>query len=372
MTKGIIKNLMFLVGCVHILGLSAADARIDVSLLNNQENIVPIVVIGSGPAGLMAAVYGARAGFKTLVIEGEKPGGLLTETTEVENWPGVLSGQGPDLIRGTREQAEHFGVEFLEGSVIKIEADSWPFRIHIEDGPVLNALSIVIASGASPRKLGVPGEEDHWGAGVSSCAVCDAPFYKGESVIVIGGGDSAAEEAMQLARHASQVKIIVRKDHMRASAHMQKLLKGYPNISILYNHEIKEIQGDSTGVTQVRAYNNQVDETFTMPIDGVFLAIGHIPNSGFIKDIVVCDAAGYIQMEGRTQYTSRRGIFAAGDVQDHRYRQAGTAAGHGIAAGLDAEGFLRDIGFSMRLAQQLPIRLFEVDMDPEIAAELEN
>ncbi len=323
-----------------------ADAR-------GKENIEEMVIIGSGPAGLMAAVYGARGGYKPLVIQGNKPGGLLTETTEVENWPGEISIMGPDIIKNLMGQAKFQGARFMEDAVQKINLDKWPFKITTEDGKIIHALSVIIGTGAAPRKLNVTGEEQYWGGGVTSCAVCDAPFYKGEDVVVIGGGDSAVEEAIQLAKFAKNITVLVRKPAMRAAASMQKRLKDYDNISVKYNMQIKEIIGDGNNVTELELYNNKKKSLVRMPISGVFLAIGHDPNTKLFRGQLKMNKAGYLNMKGRTQETSIDGVFAAGDVEDNEFRQAGVSAGRGSAAGIGAVRFLEEIGVTPKILVEL-------------------
>ncbi len=336
-------------------------AQMDMQRLEGKTNLMPVAVIGSGPAGLMAAIYCARGGKDTFVIEGNKPGGLLMDTTDVENWPGKTSIKGPEIIENLRAQAIHQGVKFVADAVERIDRSSWPYAIHTENGNQFHALSIIIATGASPRKLGVSGEELYWGGGVTSCAVCDAPFYKGEEVVVVGGGDSAIEEAIQLAAYAKKITILVRKDRMRAAAGMQARLKGYDQIQVQYNVEIRKILGNGELVTGVELYNHTTSKTSIFPTSGVFLAVGHDPNSQLIQGTVTTDPQGYIKVEGRTQETSVPGIFAAGDVADFRYRQAGTSAGQGISAGLDAVRFLDDIGFTPDITQQYAGKFFGAD-----------
>lgn len=319
-----------------------------------KENIEPIVIIGSGPAALGAALYAARANIQPLVIEGNNPGGLLMQTTEVENWLGEKSIMGPDLMKKVRAHVEYFGVPFLADTVASVDLSQWPFKIVTEDGKTIHALSLIITTGASPRRLDVPGEDTYWGSGgVSSCAVCDAPFYKGKDVVVVGGGDSAVEEAIQLAKHVNKVTVLVRKGKMRAAASMQDRLKGYKNIEIMHNVQIQEILGNGNQLTHIKLLNHETGETVDMPIDGVFLAVGHDPNSWLFKSQLALDSHGNIIMRGRTQETSVKGVFAAGDIEDNLYRQAFIASGRGNAAALDAEKFLAEIGFNDAIVQQL-------------------
>ncbi|MDR3550238.1 MAG: FAD-dependent oxidoreductase [Candidatus Babeliales bacterium] len=352
------------------LGILGHD--IDIANAANKENIVPILIIGSGPAGLCAAIYGVRGNIKVLVVHGPLPGGLLTQTTEVENWPGSSSILGQDIIQNLQDQAGQLAdkylkrsakddvskIEYLQDTIAKIDASAWPFKVYTDDGIVLHALSIIIATGASPKKLYVPGEHL---AGVTSCARCDAPFYEGKDVVVVGGGDTAVEEAMQLAHYAKSIKVLVRKDEMRASAIMKSRLAEYPSVSIEYNVEVKEILGDQeSGVVAVKLTHtkNNTRSISIMPVQGVFLAVGHTANSDLVKDIVDIDEQGVIQLQGRSQATSMPGIFAAGDVADKLYRQAGTAGGYGIGAGIDAINFLTHIGYTPSMAVQLEQNMF--------------
>ncbi len=319
----------------------------------SKENVVPIVVIGSGPAGLSAALYGARGGRETLVIEGNKPGGLLTETTEVENWPGEVSILGPDLMIKMREQVKRFGVEFLADAVEKVDLTNWPFHIVTEGGQSIHALSLIISTGANPRKLNILGEDLYWGSGVTSCATCDAPFFKDEEVVVIGGGDSAIEEALQLAKYASHVTVLVRSNKMRAASRMQDRIKEYKNVSVQYNLLPKEVMGDGIKVTGIKLLNGCTKKEFVMPISGVFLATGHDPSTKLFQGQIALTPTGHIELDTRTQQTSMPGVFAAGDVADNRYRQAIVSAGDGVKAALDAINFLEEVGLSPDIAQQM-------------------
>ncbi len=319
--------------------------------------VVPIVVIGSGPAGLSAALYAARSAVYTVVFQGKKPGGQLTETTYVENWPGTPKLLGSQLIDQNRKQAEKFGALIVNDTVTAINFNVWPFVVRTEDGARIHALSVIMATGADPRKLNdtgkVPGEKEYWGYGVTTCAVCDAPFYKGKKVVVVGGGDSAVEEATLLTSYASSVTILVRGSAMRAAPAMQARLKDSDKIKILYNTEITEIMGTGKTVTGVRLLNSKDKQTTELAVDGVFLAIGHKPNSQLVKGVVKMDGEGYIILPTRSQLTTVPGIFAAGDVADHVYRQAGVAAGDGIKAALDALAFLQSHGYSTSTAKEL-------------------
>ncbi len=321
-----------------------------------KKNIVPVLVVGSGPAGLAAALYGARGGMHTVVVEGGQPGGQLMGTSWVENWPGMKKMLGPDLMRNAREQAQEFGVLFVQDSVVSVSTEVWPYVVTLASGKTLYALSLIVATGSEPRRLRIPGEDEYWGKGVSVCATCDAPFYKGADIAVIGGGDSALEEAIQLSSYADHIHLLVRGEKMRASQTMQERIKAYPQIEVHFNTQPKEVVGNGAQVTGlVVEKNGQVQQ---IPLQGIFLAIGHIPNSTFVSSVVACDEEGNILLEGKTQHTTVPGIFAAGDVADKRYRQAGIAAGAGIRAGLDALEFLTNIGIQRSFIEKIEQRLF--------------
>ena len=356
---GIALSLIVLVGACSS---SAARSVVSIDDAIGKENIVPIVILGNGPAGLSAGIYSIWGGVRAVVFEGPLPGGLLTQTSLVENWPGNKSIQGPDIIKGLEAQVQGIGarskdaisqIEFVRDTVASIDLAHWPYKLTTENGVTMHALSIILATGATPKMLGVPGEQEFWKSGVTTCAVCDGPFYKDQDVVVVGGGDSAAEEAMQLARHAKNITVLVRKDTMRASAAMQAHLKESPSIKVMYNVQVKEIVGKDSEVTGVKLYNSQTKETSLLPVNGVFLAIGHTPNSQLVKPQVNTDEDGYIVLENRSQATNVPGVFAAGDVADRVYRQAGVASGHGIQAGLDAIAFLTSIGYNTKMAHEL-------------------
>lgn len=275
-------------------------------------NIVPIAIIGSGCAGLSSAIYSARANIKTVVIAGPKPGGALTETTHVENWPGEKSILGPILMENMRKQAESLGAEMLSDTVVKVDLSKWPYLLETEGGKKINALSIIIATGATPLMLNVPGEKEYWGKGVTNCAVCDAAFHKNNDVVIVGGGDSAIEEALQLAGYAKSIKILVRKDAMRAAASMQDKLNYYDHISIAYNTQILNIKGDDKGVRSIDIINSKSGQTQTLPVQGVFLAIGREPNVGMFKPYIRLDEQGYAWTNGATQRTSVPGFLPQG------------------------------------------------------------
>ena len=304
------------------------------------------LIIGSGPAGYTAAIYAARADLKPVIYTGLEPGGQLTTTTDVDNFPGYPKGiDGPKMMDELKEQAERFGTEVKIDFISKVEFSKNKGSLHkvfSQDGTEIEAKTIIICTGASAKYLGLPSEQKLIGGGVSACAVCDGFFYKNQEVAVVGGGDTAVEEATYLAKICSKVTMIVRKDHLRASKAMQNRIDKYPNISILYNHEVEEVIGDNV-VVGIKTINNLTKETSEIKITGLFLAIGHTPNTEIFKGQINMDESGYIITEPKSTITNIPGVFAAGDVQDKEYRQAVTAAGTGCMAALDAERYLQEI-----------------------------
>jgi len=301
-----------------------------------------LVIVGSGPAGYTAAIYAARADLEPILVSGPQPGGQLTITAEVENYPGFPDGVlGPEMMELFRRQAERFGTEFREGLVTSIDTSRRPFLVEIDEGrECIQAQAVIIATGASARWLGVPGEKEHWGKGVSACATCDGFFYRDQEVVVVGGGDTAMEEALFLTKFASRVTVIHRRDTLRASKIMQDKAKSNPKISFLWNSVVTEILGDESGVTGVRVKNLHSGDEAVLNCTGFFVAIGHEPNTKIFKGQLDMDENGYIRVEPGSTKTSVPGIFACGDVMDPVYRQAITAAGTGCMAALDAERYL--------------------------------
>ncbi|MDM9630654.1 thioredoxin-disulfide reductase [Robiginitalea aurantiaca] len=304
------------------------------------------LILGSGPAGYTAAIYAARADLKPVMYTGMEPGGQLTTTTEVDNFPGYPNGiDGPTMMVELQQQAERFGTEVRIGMATAVEFSDEPGGIHkvtIDNDKIVEAHSVIISTGASAKYLGIPSEQRLRGGGVSACAVCDGFFYKGQDVAIVGGGDTAAEEASYLAKICNKVTMLVRKDYMRASKAMQHRVESLSNIDIRYNTEVDEILGDQV-VEGLRMVNNQTGAKEEIPITGFFVAIGHKPNTEIFKGQIDMDDTGYIITRGKSTKTNKPGVFASGDVQDKEYRQAVTAAGTGCMAALDAERYLASV-----------------------------
>jgi thioredoxin reductase (NADPH) len=300
-----------------------------------------LIIVGGGPAGYTAALYAARANLAPLVIEGFNWGGQLMITSDVENYPGYPDGvMGPEMMSEFRRQAERFGAEFVTDDVTRVDFSERPFRVWVEDEEY-QARTVIVATGASARWLGLPGETQYQGRGVSACATCDGSFFREKELIVVGGGDTAMEEASFLTRFATKVTVVHRRDDFRASQIMLDRARSNPKIAFITNAVIDEILGDGK-VEAVRLRDVQTDETWEQSVDGVFVAIGHDPNTKLFVDQLDHDAAGYLITAPGSTETNVRGVFAAGDVQDHTYRQAVTAAGSGCMAALDAERLLAE------------------------------
>ncbi|MDY8137426.1 thioredoxin-disulfide reductase [Aquimarina sp. 2201CG5-10] len=307
---------------------------------------IKCLIIGSGPAGYTAAIYAARADLKPIMYTGMEPGGQLTTTTEVDNFPGYPEGiDGPTMMVQLQQQAERFGTEVRIGMVTSVDFSKEPGGIHkvtVDNSKEIEAESVIISTGATAKYLGLPSEQKLRGGGVSACAVCDGFFYKGQDVAIVGAGDTAAEEATYLSNICSSVTMLVRKDYMRASKAMQHRVNNTPNLKVLYNTEVDEVLGDQV-VEGLRMVNNQTGEKNDIEITGLFIAIGHKPNTDIFKGQIDMDDTGYIITEGKSTKTNIPGVFASGDVQDKEYRQAVTAAGTGCMAALDAERYLATV-----------------------------
>lgn len=308
-----------------------------------SEEIRDVIIVGTGPAGLTAAVYTARANLRPLVIEGLNAGGQLMLTTLVENWPGSRDGiMGPELMKDMRAQAERFGAEIIAGQVTAVDLRQRPFRLEV-DGRVLSCRALIVATGASARLLGLPSEMALMGRGVSTCATCDGFFFRNRPIAVVGGGDSALEEAIFLTKFASKVSLVHRRDRLRASKIMQDKAFANPKIEFVWNSEVVEVKDTGQGaVTAISVQHVLTGDRTDIPVEGVFVAIGHTPNTSLFAGQLAMDANGYLVTHNGSR-TSVPGVFACGDVQDHVYRQAITAAGSGCMAALDAERFLEGV-----------------------------
>lgn len=313
---------------------------------NQVSEKVHVLIIGSGPAGYTAAIYAARANMKPVLYQGIQPGGQLTITTEVENYPGYPDGiQGPEMMVNFEKQAARMGADIRYGLATKVDFSVRPFKVEIDEEKWIEADSVIISTGASAKWLGLESEQRLNGFGVSACAVCDGFFFRGKEVAIVGAGDTAAEEALYLSKLCTTVHMVVRRDQMRASKVMQDRVLNAPNIKVYWNSVTDEILG-ANKVEAVRLLNTATQEKTEIPVSGFFVAIGHEPNSGIFKDFIDMDETGYIQTIPGTSKTNVEGVFAAGDVQDKNYRQAVTAAGSGCMAALDAERYLTANGLA--------------------------
>ena len=306
-------------------------------------NTRKIVIIGSGPAGYTAALYASRANLNPLVIEGHEPGGQLTTTTDVDNFPGFPEGiMGPELMANMKKQTVRFGTEYLQTHVTAVDFSKRPFKITCENGDEMLAETVIISTGASAKYLGLPNEKELIGKGVSACATCDGFFYRDQIVHIVGGGDTAMEEATFLTKFAKKVYVVHRRDTLRASKPMQERAFNNDKIEFVWNNDVTEIIADDTGVTSIKVTNTQTGEVTERPTNGLFMGIGHTPNTGFLNGQVDLDDHGFIITKGEHPDTNIPGVFACGDVQDSYYRQAISAAGSGCQAAIRAERFLEE------------------------------
>jgi thioredoxin reductase (NADPH) len=315
--------------------------------MSNEK--IKVLIIGSGPAGYTAAIYAARAGLNPIVYTGGQPGGQLTTTNDVENFPGYTDGvNGSQMMVDLQKQAERFGTKVNYGLVTSVDFSVYPLKVTVDEKTVIEAESVIVATGATAKYLGLPSEEKYYNKGVSACAVCDGYFYRGKEVAVVGAGDSAAEESTYLSKLCTKVHLFVRREEMRASKIMQQRVLNTPNIEVHWNTDTEEILGDENGVHSVRISNNKTGEKKTLAVQGFFLAIGHKPNTDIFKGQLTMDEAGYVKVIPGSTKTNVEGVFAVGDVADKTYRQAITAAGTGCMGALDAEKFL--VGKELELA----------------------
>jgi thioredoxin reductase (NADPH) len=311
--------------------------------MSNEIEKVKCLIIGSGPAGYTAAIYAARANMNPVLYQGTQPGGQLTTTNEVENWPGNPEGiTGPEMMIGLQKQAQRFGTDVRDGWATKVDFSSEPHKVWINDAKEIHADTVIISTGASAKYLGLPSEQHYLqtGGGVSACAVCDGFFYRNQEVVIVGAGDSACEEAHYLSKLCKKVTMLVRSEKFRASKIMEQRVKNTENITILMNHDTVEVLGDGQVVTGVKAKNKTTNEDFEIPATGFFVAIGHKPNTDIFAEYITLDETGYIVNVPGSSKTNIPGVFVGGDAADHVYRQAITAAGTGCMAALDAERYL--------------------------------
>ncbi|SDL73760.1 thioredoxin-disulfide reductase [Pedobacter antarcticus] len=311
--------------------------------MNNslETEHVQCLIIGSGPAGYTAAIYAARADLKPVLYTGMEAGGQLTQTTDVDNFPGYPNGvMGPEMMEDFRKQAERFGTDIRFGYVSSVDFSSTPHRVVVDEIKTITADTVIISTGATAKWLGLPSEQKYNGFGVSACAVCDGFFFKGQDIAIVGAGDTAAEEATYLAKLCKKVYMLVRRDEFRASKAMVHRVLNTPNIEVIYNSEATEVLGNGKNVTGIKVLNNQTGAEQELAVEGFFVAIGHQPNTAIFKDWLDMDGTGYLKTIPGSTKTNVEGVFACGDVQDHYYRQAVTAAGSGCMAALDAERYL--------------------------------
>lgn len=312
--------------------------------MNNQD-VKKLVIIGSGPSGLTAGIYAARANLQPIIFEGATPGGQLTSTTDVENWPGEKKIPGLTLINQLKDHALSFGCTFIDQTITSLDTSSRPFTLTTSQNTTVYAQSIILTPGAKPKRLNVPGEQEYWGKGVSTCAVCDGAFYKDQAVVVVGGGDTALENASFLTNFTNNVTVVHIQDSLTASAPLRKRVQDNPKIKVIYNSTVTEITGNGQHCQQVMVTNKKTGAITTIPAQGLFISIGVTPNTEFLRGIVELDAWGYIALKPTTKAgntcTSIEGIYAAGDAVDYIYRQAITAAGTGCMAALDAERYIK-------------------------------
>jgi thioredoxin reductase (NADPH) len=338
-----------------------------------KTNIVPVAIIGGGPAGLSAGVYTSRAQLRTIIFAGAEPGGELTGVKLIENWPGRSGSTGAKVIDDLTAQAKHFGAIIINQTIKSVDLNQWPFVLTTEEGTTLHAFAVIVASGGIARRLQIPGVEKYWGKGVGSCTICEAPFYKDKDAAVIGGGDTSGERALQLAAYAKNVYLIVREPRIQACATVQDYLKKAKNIHILLNTRLEEIRGNDEIVTSMILKEGK-NAPREVPINGLYFAIGYIPNSDLIKKYVSIDKQGFVMVEPQSQRTTIQGVFAAGNVacSDKEYGKAGVATGSGVKAGMDAITFLEKIGFTNGEAEKMSSRFYKPVMPENADEKVEN
>lgn len=349
------KLVLFLLICFSKIIIT--QNTYDINNLQNKENLIYLAVIGSGPSGLSAGLYCARSGIHTIIFEGPNPDGQLAESIIVENWPGVEKASGADVMKKLKQQALDFGVRIDSDTIRKVDFSSWPFKLFGQD-KTYNVLSLIIATGATPRKLGLRGEEKYWIKGILSCALCDAHLAKDKDVVIIGGGNTAAERIFQLARFAKSITVLVKDDQLDVSVGKKKKISEFNNVKIFYNKEVHEFKGNEDHLTHVVVYDKKTGETNSIETNWVFLAIGYEPNSKIFQNILKLDERGYIQHSCQTQETDIKGIYVAGNVSDPVYKLASTASGDATKAAMNASRFLRELQINKELKQAIRKNLY--------------
>lgn len=333
-------------------------ARYDLEALKTQKNLIPVAIIGGGPGGLSAAFNAARERFHTVLFQGPKLGGQLMDTNYVENWPAISRDLGSDIVHRIEQQAEKVGAVIVPETVVDVDCSKWPFKLTTDAGTHVYALSVIIATGAQPRKLNVPGEQEYWGKGVASCTLCDAPFTKDQDVVIVGGGDSSIEFGISVAPFAKSITLLTRNNALQASARMKKRLAKYPDIKILPNVKTVKIDGDGSHVTEIEIEDLVTGETKKLSTQWVFLSIGQEANTQMLRDQLAVNKEGCIILPTKSQQTEIPGIFAAGRVSDSKYKTGIIASGEGLKAALDAIGFLESIGFEEQTEEELEKNLY--------------
>lgn len=356
------KIIPILITALSLAGFTAwkrsSNQTPNLKTLADKTNIVPVLVIGSGPTGLSAALFTARAGFKTVVLSGTQLGGHLSEISTIENWPGTPKMKGMSLGTELEKQATQFGAQVLKDNAVDVNLSSWPFTVKTADGLILTPLSIIIATGGEPKRLNVPGINTYWGKGVGVCTICDAPLNKGQKVVVVGGSDTAAERAMQLAPFAEKVVMVVREPALQAAASVQDYLKEYKNITIMLDTQVTSIEGDGNKINNVMVKNNQTNQQQAIPAHALYLSVGFTPRSDLFKKQLKTDSNGYITISRPTHHTSIKGVFAAGIVSDGIYNKASVSSGMGVQAAIDAINFLQEIGYTPTVEQTIAHQIF--------------
>lgn len=349
--------------CIILLFFFLSKKKsVELTSLHTKKNLVPVVILGAGPAGLSAAIFTSRAQYKTVIVAGPMMGGQIAQAAYVENWPGIQGKDtGLNTIEHVKKQVEHFGATIIEDSATTVNLHEWPYEITLSDGTQLHALTIIIAMGGSQKTLNIAGVKEYWGKGIGVCSICDAPFDKDKDVAIIGGGDSAADKALQSAAYAKSVTILVKNNEMHAAAVIQDYLKTMPNITIRYGIDPVAIVGDGQEITGLTIKDTKANKEEQLSIQRVYFALGFEPNSTLFKDALVMDNDGYLVTYNKTQKTSKEGVFAAGNIEDDRYQKGSVASGKGVSAAIDAIEWLQSIGFTATVQQKYGEQLYKIN-----------